>query len=444
MQGTWNHEVRPFVEDALRCYNAGAYRSAIVATWTAVCADVFEKVLLLAEDGDGRAALVAHDLELARAEVHTAPGTKRAQRLEDSLISTAHDLELIDALGKQQLERLREDRHLCAHPSLHPTGGYFSATAESARLHLAVASDSLLSHGPAQGRHAVDRFLRYVADQGFRPNAQYIVNAFLEPCGSAARKSIIEIAVKHAVLELEVEDDDSEVGATALADRLGDCVIAFADADRTSVSATMSKCVQRWDSSPSDVKIRAVARLGVLDIFWDAVSPESIEYIDALIADSEVDELPPALMSLVTSTTATDHLPSLAGRLPGLPATHLAQAIAVRPDPLFVSHAPALLRGARSYRSAEAIFESGVLPLASWFDVDTLRAVLDAWARNNQCVLAGAMPDNAVHLFERSRGLLPESLEDWKSFLAAVQDMARGFSFYQYPALEERIRAAGG
>jgi hypothetical protein len=40
------------------------------------------------------------------------------QAAESTLLDTALALELIDATQKIQLERLREDRNLCAHPSL--------------------------------------------------------------------------------------------------------------------------------------------------------------------------------------------------------------------------------------------------------------------------------------------------------------------------------------
>jgi hypothetical protein len=72
VEATWNRDVRPFVDDALRCYNAGAFRSSIVASWTAVCADVFEKVILLSEDGDPQAERTAKKITKARSMVNTS------------------------------------------------------------------------------------------------------------------------------------------------------------------------------------------------------------------------------------------------------------------------------------------------------------------------------------------------------------------------------------
>ncbi|MFI5606886.1 hypothetical protein [Amycolatopsis sp. NPDC051903] len=48
----WSPEVRPLAEEAWRCYNAGAIRSSIVATWAAVSMDIIVKLIRLADEGD--------------------------------------------------------------------------------------------------------------------------------------------------------------------------------------------------------------------------------------------------------------------------------------------------------------------------------------------------------------------------------------------------------
>ncbi|GAA2419678.1 hypothetical protein GCM10010404_92690 [Nonomuraea africana] len=51
----WSPEVRPLAEEAWRCYNAGAIRASIAATWTAVTADIITKLVNLADNGDSKA-----------------------------------------------------------------------------------------------------------------------------------------------------------------------------------------------------------------------------------------------------------------------------------------------------------------------------------------------------------------------------------------------------
>src|SRR5699024_2075434 len=49
----YNPDVRPLVAEAVRAYSTGSARSAIILTWTAVCADLIFKFERLADDGDG-------------------------------------------------------------------------------------------------------------------------------------------------------------------------------------------------------------------------------------------------------------------------------------------------------------------------------------------------------------------------------------------------------
>ncbi|MFE7046648.1 hypothetical protein ACFU9X_47080, partial [Streptomyces atratus] len=110
-----NPDVRPLVREAHRCYATGAARAAIVLTWTAVCADLVHKIEVLKEEGEADARGLVRDIERAQ-----QPGQADAVNImlgvERTILDVAEKLELIDRTHKTQLERLREDRHLCAHP----------------------------------------------------------------------------------------------------------------------------------------------------------------------------------------------------------------------------------------------------------------------------------------------------------------------------------------
>ncbi|UBT78515.1 hypothetical protein LCH33_001869 [Pseudomonas amygdali] len=44
-----------YIEEAVRCYKAGAYRSSVVACWIAVAFDLVDKIKELAAGGDKEA-----------------------------------------------------------------------------------------------------------------------------------------------------------------------------------------------------------------------------------------------------------------------------------------------------------------------------------------------------------------------------------------------------
>lgn len=88
------------------------------------------------------------------------------------------EFELIDSIGSRELERIREDRNLCAHPSLRMLGDVYEPRPEVARGHLAVALTTLLTHPPTQGRKVLDEFGAYICDPFFVPTHPHMQATF--------------------------------------------------------------------------------------------------------------------------------------------------------------------------------------------------------------------------------------------------------------------------
>jgi hypothetical protein len=159
-----DERARLYIVEAVGCYRAGAYRSAIVAAWIAVCYDIIDKLRELALAGDKEAAQLAEEIERTR----RANDISRALKIERELLDLARDkFELLSHLEHIDLQRLQEDRHRCAHPSLVSEDQGFNPSGELARLHIRSAVTHLLQHPPAQGKHALDRLLREVASEYF-------------------------------------------------------------------------------------------------------------------------------------------------------------------------------------------------------------------------------------------------------------------------------------
>lgn len=143
---------RTYIAEAVACYKAGAYRSAIVSTWIAVAFDIVDKVLELAATGDKAATALASELE----KNIEANDYQKALVLERSLLIKSRDeFEIISQQEYLELERLQQDRHRCAHPTRSSATQIFAPSAELARLHIRNAVECLLEHAPAQGKAAL-------------------------------------------------------------------------------------------------------------------------------------------------------------------------------------------------------------------------------------------------------------------------------------------------
>jgi hypothetical protein len=152
------------------------------------------------------------------------------QNIEASLLDKAAEFELIDSIGQRELERIREDRNLCVHPSLRSFSEVYEPRPEVARGHLAVALTTLLIHPSTQGGKVLDAFLNYTCNPSFVPVVSHIQTTFFDRVRTAARSNIAKLAAKHALREL---DPDGRLPAIEYANRSAIVLCAFATRQRT-------------------------------------------------------------------------------------------------------------------------------------------------------------------------------------------------------------------
>ncbi|MGW2287008.1 hypothetical protein [Streptomyces phaeochromogenes] len=432
----FNPDVRPLVQEAHRCYATGAARAAIVLTWTAVCADLIHKAQVLKENGESEARSLVDDVERAQ-----QPGQADAVNLmlgvERTILDIAEKLELIDRTQKTQLERLREDRHLCAHPSLRPLGELFVPTTEYARAHLAVALESVLIHPPSQGRKVLASFMTHVADPAFTFEPQYLSYAFFDRIRPSARAKVVEFAAKFALLQ--IDDPQVAIPAGALADRMALCLRHFADRDAALARDSLGRNAARLVEADPAVQLAALGRLGDLPAFWAAL-PEPLKTlfntrIEGIGKAERIGDLPQdeaRVLALVANAEVRASLPAVEEAFTALHVSDRCRVIRARPGPYFTAHLPGVLEEVGGFDHGQFVARTAVLPCAGVLTLDSLRAVLRAWWDNGQC-WGRAMPGYVVdlyaataHLGEQRDVLWREFLEELRPFPDTFNEIARG------------------
>ncbi|MBB5217186.1 hypothetical protein [Parapusillimonas granuli] len=200
-----DEKARQYITEAVASYRAGAFRSAIVATWVAVCFDVIEKLRELALAGDKEAEKQIQDIELTQ----SSGDLGRALKFERELLILAKDkFELISPLEIIDLERLQADRNRCAHPSLTSDNQAYTPSAELARLHLHSAITHLLQHPPIQGKYALDRLLQEINSEYFPSSATEAKLALSSGPLGRPRESLVRNLVLVLVKTLLNDDPD--------------------------------------------------------------------------------------------------------------------------------------------------------------------------------------------------------------------------------------------
>ncbi|MEU0635756.1 hypothetical protein ABZ338_05970 [Streptomyces albidoflavus] len=440
----WNPDVRPLAAEAYRSYTTGSARACIILTWGAVAADLIDKLQRLGEDGEGTAKTIAQKIDAARAK----SDVKAMQDVEAALLENAQMLELLDFVEARDLQRLREDRHLCAHPSLRPLGDFYAPSLELARAHLVGALQAVLIHPPSQGRNVVDRFTGHVADAAFTGNEEYLTHTFFDQVKPTVRRRIVDVAAKVACLEPDGLPDPP--GASKVADRMADCLRLFAARDRTLVATHLKKAVSRLGDKPRAVQIRSVGRLGDLDVFWSAVTPPLRGQLGGLVAsiqsrpDMGLSDIQSRLLSLVGLDQPRKLLPELETKFAELDLFDRALVINKRPGKYFTQRLPPLLEkeAAHNFRMAELLTRLAVLPCAPHLDEHTLATLLETWTANDQCLYASEMPQNALTLYRTTQHLRLVDESIWKDFITRARSLVpghEGSSAYHYNEVAEAI-----
>lgn len=140
-------------------------------TWIAVVHDLVDKLRELSHHGDVAATqkVEAHD------RFHRAGDLAASLKFERDLLKTVKDdFQLISQVEFADLERIQQDRHRCAHPSLSVDGDPFAPTAELARAHIRAAVEYVLRREPAQGRYALDMVVKQVTGDYFPIKAEQV------------------------------------------------------------------------------------------------------------------------------------------------------------------------------------------------------------------------------------------------------------------------------
>jgi hypothetical protein len=133
------------IREAIGAYNAGAFRSAIISTWVAVSLDLVAKIRELADQGDGAAVAWRDALDAAI----VAGDRQKLQQIEADLLDQAMtQFSFINEREYIELSRLRNDRHVCAHPAFVDVDKVFSPEAELVRVHLSTAVAAVRSQPP--------------------------------------------------------------------------------------------------------------------------------------------------------------------------------------------------------------------------------------------------------------------------------------------------------
>lgn len=183
-----NVQSRELLREAVTCYKANAFRSAIINTWIAVVFDLIEKLRELSIGGDAEAATTVKRFETSQ-DTRDMP---EALKLERSLLTICHEkFDLFSKMELIDLERLFEDRNRCAHPNLVKMSEPYLPSAELARSHLRTAIETVLCFPPKVGKAALEELFQLVQADYFPTTVAEAKAVLQESPAIRARPNVI-------------------------------------------------------------------------------------------------------------------------------------------------------------------------------------------------------------------------------------------------------------
>lgn len=153
-----NTQVKKYLDEAIKSYKVGNYRSAIITSWIGAMFDLVEKFQMLIRDKEPTAIAQWKNIE---------PKIKAHENWETNLINAAKSADMISPYELETLEKLREIRNKYAHPSFDEVGILFDPTPEEVRYFIRTLFDLILSQPAQLGAFYVNKLLEQIKHSYF-------------------------------------------------------------------------------------------------------------------------------------------------------------------------------------------------------------------------------------------------------------------------------------
>lgn len=433
---------RSYIGEAITAYRARAYRSAVMSAWVAVVYDVIAKLRELAVQGDKAAQAFASELDAAieangRGDPVAVP---RLQKIEGDLLGRAlRDFELLSPQEHGDLERLKQDRNLCAHPAFSDQTLLFQPTPELVRAHVTHAILHLLRHPPVQGMNALRRLKQDLLQPSF-PTDPAEVAALLETRYlNHAKKALLEnlVTVFLKVLLLEGEPDLAGKEAS-----VGRCLAAVRGRFPDLYAAKMAEQLPRLTDGLGDPDLRRAFRLFAIDPACWGWLPAATQV--RLRGMARVPPPDPAAAALLFAGLAVGELrPLLLAAFAGMDDAGKEAVIIANPRPEFAEEAVRIYAEAGSYRGAERYCAGLVLPLAPVLETRHIDLVVDAYLGNGEIHDAARSPVQVRELFDRTARLHATARPAWQRLMRGLLETRQPNDHYACPELRTAMETAG-
>ena len=371
-----NSQSKVYLLDAVKAYKAGALRASITSIWVALVYDLISKYRELSAAGDAAATAFTTRWDNATA----LSDTRTLLQLERDILDDATNVtQIINTMALVQLQRIRDDRHLCAHPAFSTEAELFEPTSELVRLHLVNAVNLILSREPLQGTAILNQFGADVQTPGFPTDHDRILDYVEQRYLSRVRPQNIRnfgVVLAKSLLkgtppELDPYHTKIVSSLIALRERSGE---AWPDLE--------TAIVRLVDNLEPEFRARAISFVAAVPGFWPQLQDATRTALIETATNTDPGELEDYRIlggvSLEPLRAPILHL------IAGLTRSQLGDALSQQALPELWDRAIEVYAASGGYRSSERNFLSLIAPFVDHVDASQLDQLLNAISNNGQ------------------------------------------------------------
>lgn len=428
---------RGLLSEVVKCYEGGAHRAALVSLWIAVVADLTSKIRYLAESGDGEAANVVDGLDKALANQTIS----KVQEYERNILDTAEKrLGILLPRERVELERLSEDRNLCAHPGYVDEVDLFVPDAEVVRAHLVAANRAVFAQRPLAGKRLLATLESEAEGDSWPTDGDYFLERFFRAARETVKTNMAKVLIKNSLRPPN--------GSNRVAKRSRESVYAIAAEAPSIFGDCLHSVLHAWEKSAilgDRELVRAVGAYGSRGVFWSVLPGTGRSRLMALLDDCELDMLLDERFFVSGAPSEQSIAAKFENIVSELSTEQMNRAISQSMDRRpFVRSVIDLVRLASSFRSAEAnlrLVERCSAALKPE-DVALLREAIEGNARD-QVRLAGDTEAILTSIYSGSSSSV-EGRREWSALAKWLheQGVENGDECYLYDALKELVSAS--
>jgi hypothetical protein len=380
-----NQRAREYISEAVSAYRAGAYKAAVTSTWVAVSFDILTKIREIAQAGDAAAAAFVQTFDGAV----SSNNLKQLMKLENDLLEKSFNpFGFIGLQELTQLNRLKDDRNHCAHPSFYSETELFQPAPDLVRTHIVHSVNMMLANRPMQGKAIIASFASDLASPAFPPDREQTVDYLRSKYLSQMRPGVI-VNFATVLLKAFLHRDVPEwIGRDHL---VLNSLHAVARADpvawRVAIRPVAMRLIENLDGS---VLPNAFPLLRDFPDFQENMSDEVRIRLTSVIQNFDPAQDPSnAIFAAAGLEGFSEPLHKALGRVD---SSRKMAVIQQYPDRWFIPIAFDILRSSGSFRGAENRFQSVITPMTGVLDASNIPELLTIIQDNGQIYDAANIP----------------------------------------------------